>query len=94
MKTKYYTDDGKVFDNKDEAQAYEAELNKEKAKREKVEQDKRARKDDIKADYEALMEKIEQYNTDYNEPVKWEIPTKNNSTHTHVDILPADLGVI
>ena len=51
MKTKYYTDDGKVFDNKDEAQAHEAELTKAKAKREKLEQEKQARKDEIKADY-------------------------------------------
>lgn len=69
MKTKYYTDDGRVFDNKDEAQAYEAELIKEKAKREKLEQEKQARKDEIKADYDALLRKIEQYNADYKEPV-------------------------
>ena len=72
MKTRYYTDEGKVFDNKDEAQAYENELAQVKAKREKLEQEKQARRDEIKADYEALVDKIAAYNKDYNEPVKWE----------------------
>ena len=69
MKTKYYTDDGKVFDNKDEAQAYENELAQVKAKREKLEQEKQTRRDAIKTDYEALLHKIENYSADYKEPV-------------------------
>ena len=69
MKTKYYTDDGKVFDNKDEAQAHEAKLTKEKAEREKLEQEKQVRENEIKADYDALLDKIEKYNADYKEPV-------------------------
>lgn len=77
MITQYVTSDKKVFEKKEDAQAHEDELTQAKAEREKLEQEKQSRKDEIKADYEALMKKIEKYNKDYNEPVKWASHSKS-----------------
>ena len=68
MKKQYVTDDGKIFNTEKEATDHENELAEIQAKRKELADKKQARKDEIQADCEALMKKIEQYNTDFNEP--------------------------
>lgn len=89
MKIKYYTDDGKVFDNKDEAQAHESKLIQKKAEQQKLEKEKQNRKDEIQADYDALLNKIEKYNKDYKEPAtfKGSVSTPSRSARTLFDLL-------
>ena len=71
MKKQYITDDGKVFSTEAEATTHEMLLEKIKANQEKLAAEKQGRKDDIKADYMALMKKVEQYNKDYGEPLTY-----------------------
>ena len=78
MKKQYITDDGKVFSTEDEATAHETHLANVKATQEKLAAEKQGRKEDIKADYKALMKKIEQYNTDYGEPLSYSAKTNNS----------------
>ena len=71
MKKQYITDDGEVFSTEAEATAHETHLANIKANQEKLAAEKQGRKDDIKADYMALMKKVEQYNKDYGEPLTY-----------------------
>lgn len=69
---KYCTDDGKhIFDTEQELFDYEERVKAEKAERAKLLEEKQARKDEIKNDYAAWLKKVEKYNEDYNEPVKF-----------------------
>ena len=77
MKKQYITDDGKVFSTEDEATAHEVHLATVKANQEKLAAEKQGRKDDIKADYIALMKKVAQYNSDYGEPLSYSEKANN-----------------
>ena len=77
MKKQYITDDGKVFSTEAEATAHETHLATVRANQEKLAAEKQERKDNIKADYKALMKKVEQYNTDYGEPLSYSARTNN-----------------
>lgn len=67
----YISKDRQKIGTKEEVLEYEAKVEAEKAKKAKLAEEKQARKDEIKADYEALLDSIAQYNKDYNEPVKF-----------------------
>ena len=86
MKKQYVTDDGKIFGTEKEAIDHENELAEIKAKRKELADKKQARKDEIQADCEALMKKIEQYNKDYSEPF-----TYIESKHTTPSSIVRDL---
>ena len=77
MKKQYITDDGKVFSTEDEATAHETYLANIKANQEKLAAEKQGRKEDIKADYKALMKKVAQYNSDYGEPLSYSEKANN-----------------
>lgn len=69
---KYCTDDGKkVFDTEQEVFEYEAKVKAEKEAKTKLAKEKQNRRDEIKSDYKALMDKIQKYNKDYNEPMRF-----------------------
>lgn len=66
---KYMSEDGKVYDSESEALARDKEVAAEQAAQDKLIKEKQTRKDSIKEDCRALVEKIEQYNEDYKEPL-------------------------
>ena len=69
---KYMANNGEVFETEAEARKRDDELTAEMEKQKQLEENRQARKDEIKADYEALIDKIKTYNKDYNEPVTWD----------------------
>lgn len=67
---KYCTDDGRhIFNTKQELFDYENKVKAEKEAKTKLAKEKQRRKDIIKKDYDALLDKIAEYNKDYNESV-------------------------
>ena len=85
---KYMADDGKVFECERAAKAHDEKIKAEKAKQKQLEEDKQARKDEIKADYDTLMKKVEQYSMDYKEPVTFSerLSAPSRSIRTLFDI--------
>lgn len=80
---KYCTDDGKrVFDTEQEVFDYEKKVKAEKEERAKRLKDKEARKDEIKAIYQNLIEKAKQYNEDYNESLAFTTNSPINGIFT------------
>ena len=68
---KYCTDDGRhIFDTEQELSDYEEKVKAEKIERARLLEEKQARKDEIRTDYETLLDKVERYKKDYAEPVK------------------------
>ena len=71
---KYCTDDGKhIFDTEKELFDFEKKVKAEREAKAKLAEEKQARKDEIKADYEKLFKKITKYTNDYNEPITYRI---------------------
>lgn len=63
---------GKRFDNEADACACEKKHEEENLRKKKLAADKTRRADAIKEHYKSVMQEIEEYNKDYNEPA--EIP--------------------
>lgn len=76
---KYMAENGDVFETEAEARKRDKEIKDEKLRQKQLEDEKQSRKDEIKADYEALLKKVEKYNEDYNEPVEYKIPLKTTA---------------
>ena len=87
---KYCTDDGKhIFNTEQELFAFEEKVMAEKEKKAKLAEVRQAREDEIKSDYKAIMDKIAQYNKDYNEPLFFRETSSmdNHSIQREIDSL-------
>lgn len=85
---KHATDDGKhLFDTEQEVFDYEAKVAAEKVAKEKLKAEKEGRREEIKVDYQTLLNKIEQYNKDYNEHVVYGRDTANLPIDSHYQAL-------
>lgn len=66
----YISNDRKKIGTKEEVLQYEADVRAKEATKAKLAEEKQARKDEIRTDYETLLDKVERYKKDYAEPVK------------------------
>ena len=62
---RYISDDGKVFNTEQECCEYEREIEVEKAKREKLEKERKSRLDAINKRYEELQTLLSEYEKEY-----------------------------
>ena len=62
---RYISDDGKVFDTKQECWQHEKLLESEKAKKEKLEIERRNKLDAINKKYDELQKLVSEYEKDY-----------------------------
>ena len=62
---RYISDDGKVFDTEQECRKYEKQIENEKAKKEKLEIERRNKLDAINKKYEELQNLVSEYEKDF-----------------------------
>lgn len=69
MIKQYVSNDGKVFNTKDDCLAYETGLKEEEEEKKKLKDEQNRRKEEIQKLYKDLSDKIVKYCEDYNQPV-------------------------